>query len=142
MLKKFVYVTGFLDYLVGFATAAPAFILNDPMQFPSLLSLGAFLCFAAASLMWASHDLEQRGSIVVWQAFVRITAVLSTLAAMQMGMVEGMMAQHGLEEGAAMGILLGVCAFDTVVSSVYIVGTSRMEGHSLLGLLRGQPART
>ncbi|MDG1483292.1 MAG: hypothetical protein P8R54_27125 [Myxococcota bacterium] len=140
MLKKFVYITGFLDYLVGIATAAPVFLSDDPQQIPSLLSLGAFLCFAAASLMWASKDLAQRGCIVVWQALVRVTAVVATLVAIQAGIVEAMMALYGLEEAAIHGMLYGICAFDSVIASVYIIGTSRMEGHSFLGLLRGRSA--
>ncbi|MFT5684673.1 MAG: hypothetical protein ACI8RZ_005617, partial [Myxococcota bacterium] len=97
--------------------------------------------FAAATLMWASRDLATRGCIVVWQALVRLTAVISTLAAIQLGLVEVMMELYGLEKAAIYGILYGVCVFDSVIASVYIIGTSRMEGHSFLGLLRGQPAQ-
>ncbi len=141
MLKKFIYVTGALDYLVGVATAAPVFITGDPQQIPSLLSLGAFLWFAAASLMWASQDLATRGCVVVWQGLVRLTAVLSTLAAIQLGIVESMVALYGAEPAAIAGGLYGICVFDGTISAIYIIGTARMEGHSLLGLLRGQPAR-
>ena len=140
MLKRFVYITGFLDYLVGISTAAPAFLQSDPQQVPSLLSLGAFLWFAAATLMWASHDLASRGCIVVWQALVRLTAVLSTLAAIQLGLIEIMMELYQLDRAAVMGILYGICVFDGFVASVYIIGTSRLPGHSFLGLLRGQAA--
>ena len=142
MLKKFIYVTGFLDFLVGISTAAPAFMQGDPQQVPSLLTLGAFLWFAAATLMWASKDLATRGCIVVWQALVRITAVLSTLAAIQMGLVDIMVEMYGLEAAAVYGILYGICAFDGTISTVYIIGTSRMEGHSFFRLLRGLPAQT
>lgn len=142
MLKRFVYVTGLLDFLVGISTAAPAFIANDPQQFPSLLTLGAFLWFAAAALMWASQDLAVRGCVVVWQGLVRLTAVASTLVAIQLGLVEIMMDLYGLEQAAIYGILYGICVFDGTVATVYIVGTSRMEGHSLWGLLLGRPAAT
>lgn len=140
MLKRFVYVTGFLDYLVGISTAAPVFLSPDPQQVPSLLSLGAFLWFAAAALMWASHDLASRGCIVVWQALVRLTAVVATLAAIQLGIIEVMMELYQLDRAAVMGILYGVCVFDSFVASVYIIGTSRLPGHSFLRLLRGLPA--
>ena len=140
MFKKFVYVTGALDYLVGAATVAPVFLSGDPQQIPSLCSLGAFLWFAAASLMWASHDLSTRGCVVVWQALVRLTAVLSTLAAIQLGIVASMVELYGAEPGAVAAGLYGVCVFDGIISITYIVGTSRIEGHSLLGLLRGMPA--
>ena len=141
MLKKFVYVTGALDYLVGIATAAPVFLTGDPQQVPSLLTLGAFLCFAAASLMWASKDLATRGCVVVWQALVRLTAVLSTLAAIQLGIVESMVALYGADAAGITAGLVGVCVFDGVISMVYLIGTSRMEGHSLPRLLRGLPAQ-
>jgi hypothetical protein len=137
-----VYVTGFLDYVVGISTAAPAFLLGDPQQVPSLLTLGAFLWFAAAILMWASHDLETRGCVVIWQALVRLTAVCSTLAAIQLGLVEVMMELYELDRVAGQGILYGVCAFDGCIATTYIVGLSRMEGHTLLGLLLGRPAST
>ena len=140
-MKRFVYITGLLDFPVGIATAAPAFIQDDPQMFPPLLTLGAFLFFAAASLMWASQDLKARGCVVFWQAFVRLTAVLATLAAIQMGMPDIMADLYDMDAALAAGILYGVCAFDGVISSVYIIGLSRMEGHTVLGLLRGLPAR-
>ena len=142
MLRKFVYVTGALDYPVALATAAPLFLSSDPQQVPSLMTLAAFLCFAAASLMWASQDLATRGCIVVWQGLVRLTAVLSTLAALQMGIVDGMVEQFGADPTGVTAGLLGVCVFDGVISTVYLVGTSRMEGHSFGRLLRGLPAAT
>lgn len=141
-MRKFVYVTGALDYLVGIATAAPVFINGDPEQVPSLLSLGAFLCFAAAVLMWASKDLATRGCVVVWQGLVRLVAVLSTIAALQMGIVDVMVELYGAEPAGITAGLIGVCVFDGIISTVYIVGMSRMEGHSLLGLLRGESAST
>ena len=54
--------------------------------------------------------------------------------------VEAMMSLYGLEEAAIHGMLYGICVFDSVIASVYIIGTSRMEGHSFLGLLRGHSA--
>ena len=140
-MRKFVYITGALDYLVGLATAAPVFINGDPQQVPSLLSLGAFLCFAAAVLMWASKDLATRGCIVVWQGLVRIVAVLSTLAALQMGIVDTMVELYGAAPAGITAGLIGVCVFDGIVSGVYLVGMSRMEGHTFMGLLRGESAR-
>ena len=139
-MKRLVYITGLLDFPVGIATAAPAFIQNDPQMLPPLLTLGAFLFFAAASLMWASQDLGTRGCIVVWQGLVRLTAVIATLTAIQMGMPDIMADLYGMDPGLAAGILYGICAFDGVISSVYIIGMSRMRGHTLLGLLRGLPA--
>ena len=139
-LERFVYVTGFLDYFVGASAAAPAFIGDDPQQFASLLPLGAFLCFAAASLMWASKDLAARGSIVVWQAFVRLTAVAATLVAIGQGMPAIMARLYGMDEVGANAMLYGVCAFDATVATVYIVGTSRLPGHSFVGLLLGRSA--
>ena len=140
MFRKFVYVTGFLDFFVGISTAAPAFIVGDPQQLPSLLSLGAFLWFAAALLMWASKDLRTRGCVVVWQALVRLTAVFATLAAVQMGLAEIMVDLYAMDISAAYGTLYGVCVFDGIVATVYLVGTTRIEGHTLLGLLAGRPA--
>ena len=142
MLRKFVYVTGAMDYLVGFSTGAFGLLSTDPQQVPALVTLGAFLCFAAASLMWASHDLATRGCVVVWQGLVRLSAVLSLLLAMKAGIVPAMVELYGADPAGVTGGLIGVCVFDGFISMVYLIGTSRMEGHSFVGLLRGQPAKT
>lgn len=140
MFRKFVYITGALDYLVGFGTAGAGIAGGDPQQIPSMLTLGAFLCFAAATLMWASKDLNERASIVLWQGMVRATAVISTLVAIQMGIVDGMVAQYGADPAGITAGLLSVCVFDGVVATVYIVGSARLPGHSAIGLLLGKPA--
>ncbi len=141
-LAKFVYWTGAFDYVVGLSAAAPVFIASppDPQQTASLIPLGAFLFFAAASLMWASKDLETRGCVVVWQALVRLSAVAATAIALGQGMVETLSTLYQMPATGAQAMLLGVCAFDGAVATVYIVGTSRMPGHTLGGLLRGAPA--
>ena len=139
-LRRFIYVTGFLDYFVGISAAAPAFMGDDPQQFASLLPLGAFLAYAAATLMWASKDLATRGCVAVWQGLVRLTAVGATLVAIMRGMPAIMARLYGMDEAQASAMLYGVCVFDSVVATTYIVGLARSPGHTLGGLLRGRPA--
>ena len=60
MFKKFVLITGALDFPIGLAVAVPAVLDPQPGNFTALVTLGAFLCFAAAALMWSAQDLQTR----------------------------------------------------------------------------------
>ena len=88
MFKKFVFVTGALDILVGIAAGAPALLDPRPETFVPYLTLGAFLFFAGAALMWSAQDLEVRAPIVFWQGLVRLVAVISSLYAINAGLAE------------------------------------------------------
>ncbi|MEM8605951.1 MAG: hypothetical protein AAGF92_02550 [Myxococcota bacterium] len=125
MFKKFVYVTGFLDVLLGLGVWIPPLMRPEPGTFVALMTLGAFLMFAGAALMWASKDIEARAPIVFWQALVRLTAVCSVLYAVPNGL-------------ASTPWEYAVAVFDGVVSLTYIVGTMRFTGASGFTLLRGR----
>ena len=126
MFKKFVLITGALDFPIGLAVAVPAVLDPQPENFTALVTLGAFLCFASAVLMWSAQDLQTRAPIVVWQGLVRLIAVAGILYAVATGMAE--MNQ----------IAVGV--FDGVVCAVYFVGCVRLTGVSPAQLLLGRTA--
>lgn len=121
MLQKFVYITGALDFLVGAATWAGAFMAPDSGQFVSLMTLGAFLMMAAALLMWASRDMPNRAPVIFWQGLVRLTAVCSLLFAWP----------GGMPEIAAYSMI----AFDGTIGLVYIMGMIKVTGCSPWDLL-------
>lgn len=121
MLRKFVYVTGALDYLVGAATWAGALIDPQPDQFVALMTLGTFLMMAAACLVWASKDMAARAPVIFWQGLVRLTAVAAVLYAVPAGLAEPW--QYGL------------VAFDGVIGLVYVIGMTRVTKRDPLQLL-------
>ena len=126
MFKKFVLITGALDFPIGLAVAVPAVLDPQPENFTALVTLGAFLCFAAAALIWSAQDLQARAPIVVWQGLVRLIAVAGILYAVGTGMEE-------IEQ-------LAVCIFDGIVCAVYFVGCVKITGASPAQLLLGRTA--
>ncbi len=126
MLKKFVYWSGAFDFVVGIATMGAA-IYNAghapvPGQFTSLMTLGMFLCMAAACLMWASNDIKNRAPVLVWQGLVRLTAVSSIIYAVP----------HGLAQSPYEYSLI---PFDGTIGIVYILGSLKVTGCSFFQLL-------
>jgi len=126
MLKRFVFITGALDVLVGIAAAAPALLEPQPDTFVAFLTLGAFLWFAGAALMWSAQDLAVRAPIVFWQGLVRLVAVFSTL--------------YAINANLAQPELYGLVVFDGVICAVYLVGTCRLTGASPFKLMVGRTA--
>ncbi len=126
MLKKFVYWSGALDFLVGFATIGAAIYNANtapvPGQFTALMTLGMFLCMAAACLMWASNDIKNRAPVLVWQGLVRLTAVSSIIYAVP----------HGLAQSPYEYSLI---PFDGTIGIVYILGSLKVTGCSFFQLL-------
>lgn len=132
MLQKFVYWSGASDFLVGIATWGGAFymVMNAPIpgQFSALITLGMFLCMAAALLMWASKDIKNRAPVLVWQGLVRLFAVASVIYAVPNGL-----AQSKYE--------LVLLFWDGPIGLVYIIGTMKVTGSSFTDLvLCKQPA--
>ena len=126
MLQKFVYITGALDYLVGAATWAGAFANQQPGQFVALMTLGMFLMMAAACLMWASKDMENRAPVIFWQGLVRLTAAGSVLYAVPAGLSQPW--EYGL------------VAFDGPVALIYMFGMMRVTNRSAIQLLQCKTA--
>ena len=126
MLKKFVFITGALDIPIGLAAIAAAIFEPHDAHFGALMTVGAFLLFAGAALMWSTADLEVRAPIVFWQGFVRLTAVASILYMVPAGLAESWQ--------------YAVVVFDGVIAIVYIVGMMRLTGAGFWRLMLGRPA--
>ena len=122
MLQKFVYITGALDFLIGVGTWAGALADPQPGVFVAYMTLGTFLMMAAACLMWASKDMENRAPVIFWQGLVRLTAVGSVLYAVPAGLSEPW--EYSL------------VVFDGVIGLTYVIGMARVTGCSMIELLR------
>lgn len=125
MLKKFVFITGALDIPIGLAAIAAAIFEPHDPHFGALTTVGAFLLFAGAALMWSTADLTVRAPIVFWQGFVRLTAVVSILYMVPAGLAESWQ--------------YAVVVFDGVIAIVYIVGMMRLTGAGFWRLMAGRP---
>jgi hypothetical protein len=121
MLQKFVYITGALDFLVGAGTWYGALSNPQPGQFVALMTLGTFLMMAAACLMWASQDMENRAPVIFWQGLVRLTAVSSVLYAVP----------NGLSEQWEYALV----AFDGTIGLTYVIGMIKVTGGSFIDCL-------
>jgi len=124
MLQKFVFITGALDYLVGLGTWAGALSNPQPEHFVPLMTLGTFLMMAAACLVWASKDIAARAPVIFWQGLVRLSAAASVIYAVPAGLA-----------GPAGSWLYILVAFDGTIALVYIFGTMRVTGGSLVDML-------
>jgi hypothetical protein len=124
VLRKFVLVTGALDVPIGLATMAAALTQPRDEHFGALMTVGAFLVFAGAALVWATGDLKGRAPIVFWQGFVRLTAVGSILYMVPAGLAESWQ--------------YGVVAFDGIIGLVYILGTLQLADSGFFGLMLGK----
>jgi len=88
------------------------------------MTVGAFLMFAGAALVWAAQDMTARAPIVFWQGFVRLTAVGSILYMVPAGLADSWQ--------------YGVVAFDGIIALVYILGTMQLTGAGFFGLMMGK----
>jgi len=125
-LHRFVFWTGASDFLVGIATwgGAVHMVMTNPIpgQFSALITLGMFLCMAAALLMWASYDMKNRAPVMVWQGIVRLAAVCSVIYAVPNGL-----SQSHYE--------YALVPFDGTIGLVYIIGAMKVTGCSFGQLL-------
>ena len=126
VFRKFVFITGALDIPIGLAAIAAALFEPHDTHFAALMTVGAFLLFAGAALMWATDDLETRAPIVFWQGFVRLTAVASILYMVPAGLAESWQ--------------YGVAIFDGIIGSVYVLGSVQSSGAGFFGLMVGKSA--
>ena len=124
MFVKFVYWTGALDFLIGLATWGGTLANPQPGQFVALMTLGMFLCMAAACLMWASADVVSRYPVIFWQGLVRLTAISAVLYAVP----------NGLSQPWEYSLVL----FDGTIGLVYVIGSQRATGLSFIDCLRCQ----
>lgn len=126
MLQKFIWWTGLSDLLVGALTWYGAIRIAqaaEPVtgQFVPLITLGTFLMMAAALLMWASHDMENRAPVFFWQGLVRLSAISAVIYAVP----------NLLAESWEYSLL----AIDGPIGLVYVIGAMKVTGCSFGQLL-------
>jgi len=124
VLRKFVLITGFLDIPIGLATWAAAILEAQDAHFGALMTVGAFLIFAGAALVWSAQDMSARAPIIFWQGFVRLTAVVSILYMVPKGLAESWQ--------------YGIVAFDGLIALVYILGIMKHTGAPFFRLMLGK----
>lgn len=126
-MKKFVFWTGMISILAGFALQWPSLA---PVLMPSaepgmLLHLfGAMAMFLGTMLIVCSRDLRNRGSLVVWEGVLRLGGF-------------GVMAGYGLLGGGGPSVV-AAGVFDLAVGLAYLVGIPRTVGIALSALLLDQ----
>jgi len=130
-MQKFVYWTGMSDFLVGLGTWVGAVSIAraaEPQlgQFVPLITLGTFLMMAAALLMWASHDLQNRAPVVFWQGLVRLSAISAVIYAVPASLAETW--EYSL------------LAIDGPIGLIYVIGIMRVTGSGPLAMLRCAPS--
>lgn len=121
MLQKFIWWTGLSDFLVGAGTWAGAIAVAraaEPVtgQFVPLITLGTFLMMAAALLMWASHDMENRAPVFFWQGLVRLSAISAVIYA-----VPNLLAENWE---------YALLAIDGPIGLIYVLGALKVTGAS------------
>ncbi|MBT4523031.1 MAG: hypothetical protein HOC23_23765 [Halieaceae bacterium] len=126
MLQKFVYWTGALDFVVGAATWGGALYDPQPGQFVALMTLGMFLMMAAACLVWASRDINNRYPVIFWQGLVRLTAVSAVI--------------YGVPNGLSQQWEYSLVIFDGIIGLTYIVGSIKVTGLTFFDCLRCRAA--
>ena len=125
-MRKFVYWTGMSDFLVALGAWGGALQVASAPEpqtgsFVPLVTLGAFLMMAAALLMWASANLQERAPVVFWQGLVRLSAVSAVIYAVP----------ASLAENAEYVLIL----IDLPIGLTYLIGSVRVTGRSPADLL-------
>jgi hypothetical protein len=124
-MKKFVFLTGILNVILGILFALPGVMQTagiQPPENPFWLMLPAiFLFFLGIILMYSSRDLENRATIVFWDGLSRVAAFLGV-------------SWFGLFAGMGFFIVLAASA-DLVIAMVYFIGLPRILGRSFMSIL-------
>lgn len=124
-MKKFVFISGILNILLGILFTRPGVIRMagiEPPENPFWLMFPAiFLFFLGFILIYSSKDLENRSTIVFWDGLSRIAAFGGCL-------------WFGLIAGMGFHLVLAA-SLDLAIALVYFVGLPRMLGRSFLSIL-------
>ena len=127
-MKKFVFLTGILNLILGILFTMPCIIKQAGIQPPEnpfwLMFPAIFLFFLGIILMYSSRDLENRATIVFWDGLSRVVAFLGV-------------SWFGLFAGMGIFIVLAASA-DLVIAIVYFIGLPRVLGRSFMSILWDQ----
>ena len=121
MFKKFIIGTALLNFLFAPMIIGQAVQMPNPANFVISFTLAGFFIMAASLLIWATRDLVARAAVVFWSAISRLAAITAVLYAVP----------NGLADPSQYAFVL----FDGLVSLIYIVGSLRVTGRSVLDFL-------
>ncbi|AKH99655.1 hypothetical protein IMCC20628_00937 [Hoeflea sp. IMCC20628] len=121
MFKKFIIGTALFNFLFAPMIIAQAVQAHDPASFVFSFTLAGFFMMATSLLVWAARDLAARAPVVFWSAISRLVAIVSVL--------------YAVPNGLAGPSQYAFVVFDGFVAVVYIFGTIRLTGRSVLDFL-------
>lgn len=121
MFKKFIIGTALLNFLFAPMIIGQAVQMPNPANFVFSFTLAGFFIMAASLLIWATRDLVARAPVAFWSAISRLAAITAVLYAVP----------NGLADPSQYAFVL----FDGLVSLIYIVGSLRVTGRSVLDFL-------
>lgn len=124
-MKKFIFVSGILNILLGILFTLPGVIRMagvEPPENPFWLMFPAIFLFCLGFiLIYSSKDLENRSTIVFWDGLSRVAAFVGCL-------------WFGLIAGMGFHLVLAA-SLDLAIALVYFVGLPRVLGRSFLSIL-------
>lgn len=124
-MKKFIFLTGIFNVILGILFTMPCVIKQAGVQPPDnpfwLMFPAIFLFFLGFILIYCSRDLKNRATIVFWDGLSRVAAFLGV-------------SWFGLFAGMGYFIVLAASA-DLVIALVYFIGLPRILGRSFMSIL-------
>jgi len=124
LFQKIVFITGLFNFPIGIGVITQAFMSQNSELLPVQATLGTFIIFTGAVLMWASQNLQLRAPVIVWNAFVRFTAFIVIL--------------YTSTIGAVPAAFIAIAGMDVIVALVYIIGSTKSTGIPFSKLLLGK----
>jgi len=121
VFKKFIIGTALLNFLFAPMIIGQAVQMPNPANFVFSFTLAGFFIMAASLLVWATRDLVARAPVVFWSAISRLAAITAVLYAVP----------NGLADPSQYAFVV----FDGLVSVIYIFGSLRVTGRTMLYFL-------
>ena len=125
MFKKLVLITGILNFPIGLGMFYQALSNTKADTFITGAVTGSFILFAGAALVWASNDIQNRASIIVWNGLVRLIGF--SLVQYASANFEGVAPE-----------MVAISFMDLVLAIVYIVGSVKISGIPFSKLIVGK----
>jgi len=124
-VKKFVFLTGLFNVLLGVLFTMPGLIRFAGVEPPDsslwLMFPAVFLFFLGIILMVCSRDLENRSAIVFWDGMSRVAAFAACV-------------WFGLYAGMGMPMVIAALG-DLAIALVYFIGLPRALDRTFMSIL-------
>ncbi len=124
-MKKFVFLSGLLNVLLGILFTMPSVIREAGVEPPDhpfwLLFPAVFLFSLGIILMVSSRDLENRSTIIFWDGMSRVAAFAGC-------------GWFGLYAGMGLPLVLAALG-DLAIALTYFIGLPRVLDRSFLSIL-------